>query len=146
MRQRPVRYLLPLARNGRVPAKTWLLQKRRPRHLREQIGLSRIVIHMKKGAAGATAEESAAVEGFFTPTPKIATGAGDHFNAGYLWAVCAGMGEGSALTVACATLSGHYVRTRNFACARGFISPPVGFLSLSMTSVICCILKSCNRI
>ena len=80
------------------------------RRLRREIGLSRIVIHMKKGAAGATAEESAAVEGFFTPTPKIATGAGDHFNAGYLWAVCAGMNEASALVVACAT-SGHYVRT-----------------------------------
>ena len=78
--------------------------------MRDELGLSRIVIHMKKGAAGAAAGESAAVEGFFTPTPKIATGAGDHFNAGYLWAVCAGMCEASALTVACAT-SGHYVRT-----------------------------------
>ncbi|TVR46731.1 MAG: carbohydrate kinase family protein [Planctomycetota bacterium] len=80
------------------------------RYLREHLGLSRVVCHMVKGAAGASKDESAGVEGFFEPHPKITTGAGDHFNAGYLWAIAAGQCERSALLIGTAT-SGHYVRT-----------------------------------
>lgn len=78
--------------------------------LRTELGLARVVCHMVRGAAGAHLTGSAAVAGFYEPKPKITTGAGDHFNAGYLWSVTAGCDEETALLVGTAT-SGHYVRT-----------------------------------
>ncbi|TVR11235.1 MAG: hypothetical protein EA401_11380 [Planctomycetota bacterium] len=78
--------------------------------LRESLGLARVVCHMVRGAASASAAEAAGTEGFYEPKPLITTGAGDHFNAGYLWALAAGANEEVALLLGTAT-SGHYVRT-----------------------------------
>ena len=78
--------------------------------LRESIGVARVVCHMVRGAASASAHEAAATPGFYEPKPMITTGAGDHFNAGYLWALAAGADELTALVLGTAT-SGHYVRT-----------------------------------
>jgi sugar/nucleoside kinase (ribokinase family) len=78
--------------------------------LRQRLGLHRVVCHQVKGAAGAGPDGSAAVVGFFEPKPKITTGAGDHFNAGYSFSIAAGLDEAAALCAGTAT-SGFYVRT-----------------------------------
>jgi sugar/nucleoside kinase (ribokinase family) len=69
-----------------------------------------VVIHPRRGAAAAIEDESATFAGPFVQQPKISTGAGDHFNAGFcvgrvlgfslIESLCAGVG-----------LSGYYVRT-----------------------------------
>jgi len=51
-----------------------------------------------------------AVKGLFTAKPKITTGAGDHFNAGFCLGKLLGMDNPMALLVG-VTNSGHYVRT-----------------------------------
>src|SRR5207302_2853384 len=53
------------------------------RALRAKAGLSCVVIHPRAGAAAATAQASAQFAGPFVKEPKISTGAGDHFNAGF---------------------------------------------------------------
>ena len=72
--------------------------------------------HLVKSASCAWGEApgrkagSAGVECFFNASPKITTGAGDHFNAGFVAAVLAGIAPTSALLIGGAT-SGYYVRT-----------------------------------
>ena len=61
-------------------------------------------------AACATPEGTAYAAGAFCERPKITTGAGDHFNSGFVTARLLGLAPVSALTVAVAT-SGFYVRT-----------------------------------
>ncbi len=51
--------------------------------IRSKLGIDTVVIHPTHFAAAADASGSAAVAGPFTPKPKITTGAGDHFNAGF---------------------------------------------------------------
>ncbi|MGD0541836.1 MAG: hypothetical protein ABSB33_09995 [Tepidisphaeraceae bacterium] len=77
--------------------------------IRRKLGISCVVIHPRKSAAAATAEQSASFAGPFVQQPKISTGAGDHFNAGFCLgrilelsleeSLCAGVGA-----------SGYYVR------------------------------------
>ncbi|HVS70079.1 MAG TPA: PfkB family carbohydrate kinase [Phycisphaerae bacterium] len=78
--------------------------------VREALHLGTVVIHPRSGAAAATAEESAHFEGPFVESPKISTGAGDHFNAGFAAARLLGLTLGESLAMATAT-SGYYVRT-----------------------------------
>ena len=78
--------------------------------IRAHLGLSRVMCHLVKSAAEASVESSHGVDGFFDPKPKITTGAGDHFNAGYFAALLAGIPPRDALMIGGAT-SGHYVRT-----------------------------------
>jgi len=73
-------------------------------------GLSMTVCHMVKSAAVAWDGGSAAANGFFEPKPKITTGAGDHFNAGFFAAVLAGISPDLAIQIGAAT-SGTYVRS-----------------------------------
>jgi len=73
-----------------------------------EIGL--VVIHPREGAACATREDTWYTDGPFCEKPKISTGAGDHFNAGFASAITLGLTPPVALTVAVAT-SGYYVRT-----------------------------------
>jgi sugar/nucleoside kinase (ribokinase family) len=78
--------------------------------IRAELGLACVVIHPRRGAAAAIEDESATFAGPFVQQPKISTGAGDHFNAGFcvgrvlgfslIESLCAGVG-----------LSGYYVRT-----------------------------------
>ncbi len=77
--------------------------------LREALGLSCVVVHPRDGAAAADGEGRAWFEGPFVRAPRLSTGAGDHFNAGFALAQARGLELDQCLAVACAT-SGVYVR------------------------------------
>jgi sugar/nucleoside kinase (ribokinase family) len=78
--------------------------------IREKLQLSCVVVHPRRGAAAATEAETAKFAGPFVQQPKISTGAGDHFNAGFCLGHVLGMSLEESLCVGCAT-SGYYVRT-----------------------------------
>lgn len=78
--------------------------------IREKLQLDTVVIHPVADAACATPEGTAYAAGPFCEKPKITTGAGDHFNSGFVTARLIGLSPTAALTVAVAT-SGFYVRT-----------------------------------
>ncbi len=78
--------------------------------LREALGIGCCVIHPRTGAAAAVVGELAWFDGPFVREPKISTGAGDHFNAGFMLGRMAGLGLAECLCTGVAT-SGHYVRT-----------------------------------
>ncbi len=85
------------------------------RLVQEATGLSWAVVHFVKEAACARSLpdgtiESAAADGFFVEKPLITTGAGDHFNAGFMAGLLAGINPVSCLMVGTAS-SGYYVRT-----------------------------------
>jgi sugar/nucleoside kinase (ribokinase family) len=69
-----------------------------------------VVIHPRRGAAASTAGETASFAGPFVKQPKISTGAGDHFNAGFCLGRVLGMSLVESLCTGVAT-SGYYVRT-----------------------------------
>lgn len=78
--------------------------------LRRRLCLDAVVIHPREGAAGATgAGEGAWFDGPFTPTPRLSTGAGDHFNAGVALGQILGLPLDQCLAAGCA-VSGAYVR------------------------------------
>lgn len=77
---------------------------------REKLGIDTVVVHPVECAACATPEGTAFAEGPFCDDPKITTGAGDHFNSGFVTGRLIGLSPEAALTLAVAT-SGHYVRT-----------------------------------
>ncbi|HLO41124.1 MAG TPA: carbohydrate kinase family protein [Phycisphaerales bacterium] len=78
--------------------------------IQKKTGLNTIVVHPREGAAAANMEnQSAWFEGPFTRTPKLSTGAGDHFNAGFALGQTIGMPLEQSLALGCAT-SGAYVR------------------------------------
>jgi hypothetical protein len=77
--------------------------------IREKCGLHTVVIHPVADAACATPAGSFYTTGPFCEKPKITTGAGDHFNAGFMTAQTLGLGPEESLTVAVAN-SGFYVR------------------------------------
>ena len=78
--------------------------------LRETLGFECVVVHGQRRNAGASADERGAFDAPFTPNPVISTGAGDHFNAGYILGACLGLPLEQRL--ACASASaGRYVRT-----------------------------------
>lgn len=78
--------------------------------IRQELGLACVVIHPRRGAAGADASGTARFSGPFIQKPKIGTGAGDHFNAGFALGQIIGLGLGESLCAGVAT-SGYYVRT-----------------------------------
>jgi sugar/nucleoside kinase (ribokinase family) len=91
--------------------------------IRNTLGLACVVIHPRKAAAAATETESARFPGPFVQLPKISTGAGDHFNAGFCLGRILGMGLEESLCSGVAS-SGYYVRTARSASAlelAGFI-------------------------
>lgn len=73
-------------------------------------GLDCVAVHPREGAAAATAQGNAAwIDGPFMLEPKLSTGAGDHFNAGFAFGQMHGMELGECL--ACGVgVSGAYVR------------------------------------
>ena len=77
--------------------------------IRQKLGISCVVIHPRKGAAAATAKESGKFSGPFVQQPKISTGAGDHFNAGFCLGRILGLSLEESLCAGVAT-SGYYVR------------------------------------
>jgi sugar/nucleoside kinase (ribokinase family) len=81
----------------------------RAQAIRERLQIDCLVIHPVKFAVAATEEKTALADGPFTPNPKISTGAGDHFNAGFCLASILNFDLGSALLAGVAT-AGYYVR------------------------------------
>jgi len=77
--------------------------------IREKLNLDRVIIHPVQGAAAATAENSSWVDGPYCQTPKLTTGAGDNFNAGFCSGWLKGFDLESCLICGVAT-SGFYVR------------------------------------
>ncbi|MBS0196822.1 MAG: carbohydrate kinase family protein [Planctomycetes bacterium] len=78
--------------------------------IRAKLGVDCVVIHPREGAGAAdSAGHAAWFDGPFTPTPKLSTGAGDHFNAGFAFAQVHGLALEQCLATACA-VSGAYVR------------------------------------
>jgi len=95
----------------------------RAREIRERLGLMQVVIHPTRSAAVATAEGEWYVEGPFTPTPKLTTGAGDNFNAGYCNGLLSGLSPEACL-VSGVCSSGFYVRN----CRSATREELVGFM------------------
>ena len=72
--------------------------------------LACVVIHPRGGASAATADGTASFAGPFVAHPKISTGAGDHFNAGFALGQLLSLSLAECLCAGVAT-SGYYVRT-----------------------------------
>ncbi|MFW6032397.1 MAG: PfkB family carbohydrate kinase, partial [Phycisphaeraceae bacterium] len=83
------------------------------RAIREKLDLHGVVIHPRRGAAAAIRTEgeveSASFAGPFVARPRLSTGAGDNFNAGFCVGRLAGLSVAESLCVGTAT-SGYYVR------------------------------------
>lgn len=78
--------------------------------IREKLELDCVVVHPREGAAAADAGgRHAWFDGPFTSRPKLSTGAGDHFNAGFALAQTLGLEVAECLATGCA-VSGAYVR------------------------------------
>lgn len=77
--------------------------------IRQQLGLHTVVIHPTAFAAAADHTGHFALEGPYTQNPKITTGAGDHFNAGFCLGRILGADIPTSLQLGVAT-SGYYVR------------------------------------
>lgn len=78
--------------------------------IRDRLNISAVVVHPKESAACATAEGTWWIPGPYTEKPFITTGAGDHFNAGFMAGRLLGLSPETCLGVGVCT-SGHYVRT-----------------------------------
>lgn len=76
----------------------------------EKTGIHTLVLHSAKEVAAFTNEEMVVVDTFFIPDPKISTGAGDNFNAGFCAAQLLKLDLESSVIFANA-VSGYYVRT-----------------------------------
>ncbi len=77
--------------------------------LREQLGISEVVIHHLRGAAVAGPDGTASLAGPYCPQPRKSTGAGDRFNAGFAVGHLLRLGPAERLLCACAS-SGFFVR------------------------------------
>jgi sugar/nucleoside kinase (ribokinase family) len=77
--------------------------------IRSAVDVNTVVIHPRGGAAAATASEKGYFAGPFIQQPRISTGAGDHFNAGFCAGRLLGFELDEALCLGTAT-SGYYVR------------------------------------
>ncbi len=77
--------------------------------IRGKLKIETVVIHPTSFAAAADANGATHVVGPFTAKPKITTGAGDHFNAGFCIGRLLGGDLATSLQIGVAT-SGYYVR------------------------------------
>ncbi len=86
--------------------------------IREKLGVHGVVVHPRKSAAAAIKTDqgvtSSLMIGSFTKQPKLSTGAGDNFNAGFCLGLLAGLPVDQALCVGNAA-SGFYVRNARSA-------------------------------
>ncbi len=77
--------------------------------IKGKIGLHMVVIHPVKEAAVASEEGTFWMAGPYTPVPKLTTGAGDNFNAGFCNGYLGGLPPEQCLATGVCT-SGFYVR------------------------------------
>jgi len=77
--------------------------------IQEKLKINTVVVHPTHFAAAANADGATFVAGPYTPKPKITTGAGDHFNAGFCIGRLLGGDLATSLQIGVAT-SGFYVR------------------------------------
>lgn len=77
--------------------------------IQRKLKVETVVVHPRSFAAAADARGASVVSGPFVAKPKITTGAGDHFNAGFCIGRLLGADLASSLQVGVAT-SGFYVR------------------------------------
>ncbi len=87
---------------------------KRAEGIRNKMGIFGIVIHPTNGAAIACENESAWIDGPYTPKPKLTTGAGDNFNAGFCNAWMNGLKPAECLSAGVSS-SGFYVRNARSA-------------------------------
>ena len=78
--------------------------------IREKLGIYAAVVHPRSGAAAATKDATASIKGPFVKQPRISTGAGDHFNAGFALGQTLGFTLEESLCTGVGT-SGYYVRS-----------------------------------
>lgn len=78
--------------------------------IRQKLNIHCCVIHPRGGAAAATVESSGKFAGPFVKQPRISTGAGDHFNAGFALGRVLGFTIEESLCTGVGT-SGYYVRS-----------------------------------
>lgn len=83
--------------------------KRLAGRIRQAMQIDMAVVHPRDSAACANRSDAWAVPGPYTDAPFITTGAGDHFNAGFLIGSLLGLSPQTCLTLGVAT-SGYYVR------------------------------------
>jgi len=79
------------------------------RDIRGSLKIGCVVIHPRGSAAAATENESTWFAGPFVQKPKLSTGAGDNFNAGFCLGQLVGLSLAESLAAATGT-SGYYVR------------------------------------
>ena len=91
--------------------------------MRKALDLDAVVIHPTKNAACATERASGYLDGPFCQNPKLTTGAGDNFNAGFCVGLLAGLEPQEMLATGTAN-SGFYVRNGRSATSKDL----VGFL------------------
>lgn len=84
------------------------------RFLKSQIKISEIIIHPVKQACGVMTGEEAIVDGPYCEKPKLTTGAGDNFNAGFVLGKMLGFSLKESLLIGTAN-SGFYVRAARSA-------------------------------
>lgn len=82
--------------------------------LKEQIDIPYVIVHPVKCACGVTENKRVLVEGPYCEKPKLTTGAGDNFNAGFILGHMLGFDLEEALLLGTAN-SGFYVRNARSA-------------------------------
>lgn len=88
--------------------------------LRKELDLDAVVIHPTRNAACATDEGSAIFDGPYCQNPKLTTGAGDNFNAGFCKGLLAGLEPVEMLASGVAN-SGFYVRNGKSATDKDLV-------------------------
>ena len=78
--------------------------------IRQNLQIGTVVVHPTDSAACATRDDTWWVPGPYTEKPKITTGAGDHFNAGFVTGQLLKLTPEACLTMG-VSFSGFYVRT-----------------------------------
>lgn len=81
----------------------------RAKAIKESLSINCVVIHPVESAHCASDEGTFNLVGPYCEKPKITTGGGDHFNAGFITAKLLGLSDLASLAVAVST-SGFYVR------------------------------------
>jgi sugar/nucleoside kinase (ribokinase family) len=93
----------------KVPDETYGTITQHASKIQKAIGVETVVIHPTQFAAAADANGATYVVGPFTSKPKITTGAGDHFNAGFCIGRLLNLDLAASLQIGVAS-SGYYVR------------------------------------